>query len=123
MRTGAKSSDQIDGATHAFAFAVQTSGLCRRSFSVNGLATAEDQVDAKPASCAKATWKPKRSTPACTCGEAREHTLQALAVRRHGANHQRIRELPVTVPAREAPPPSQHTREPEVNDSRHRTSW
>jgi hypothetical protein len=79
-------------------------------------------VDAKPASCAKATWKPKRSTPACTCGVAREHTLQALAVRHHGANHHRIRELPVSVPAREAPPPSQHTREP-VNDSRHRTSW
>jgi hypothetical protein len=49
--------------------------------------------------------------------------VSPTAVRRHGANYHRIRELPVTVPAREAPPPSQHTREPEVNDSRHRTSW
>jgi hypothetical protein len=37
--------------------------------------------------------------------------VSPTAVRRHGANHHRIRELPVAVLAREAPPPSQHTRE------------
>ena len=62
----------------------------------------------------------KRVLPETTQPQA---AVSPTAVRRHGASHHRIRELPVSVPAREAPPPSQHTREPEVNDSRHRTSW
>jgi hypothetical protein len=46
---------------------VQTSGLRRRS-------DGEDQVGARPESCAAATWnRSKRSTPACRCCEARPH--------------------------------------------------